>query len=327
MFDLSQGFYFKDQDDCLWTTAVDHPTELKLELYSRQGSLSRRLYGETLKDYSPRFQTGYEYKNNLVRSRFHDERFIEDFNRAHTLIKQKQLKKAVIYNTLEMEFERPFAPERLWRNSLEFKGPTFDFGQWSEGEGCFGLSPEILFGSQIGQKPWHYHAMALAGTSTDPDEIQTNERLSDEHSLVTQHYKEAFEQNSIEHQVSERELIPYGDFYHWRQNIAFQTQMGTGDLIDLLAPTPAIGVYPKKNLDKVWGQFSFNLHKEFDLYAGLFFLQTQAFTQAIVMIRSLFWAGRHLWIHAGCGVIAESNLEEELSESKMKINQVSQLLA
>jgi isochorismate synthase EntC len=95
-------------------------------------------------------------------------------------------------------------------------------------------------------------------------------------------------------------------------------------LADLLHPTPAVGGVPRDaSLERI------RAHEPFDRgwYAGpIGWLDAREDGDFAVAIRSALICGERAFLHAGCGIVAESDVQRELAESVLKLQPVLRIL-
>jgi menaquinone-specific isochorismate synthase len=252
--------------------------------------------------------------HSIVFQKFHSTRFEKDFATVKRLISESSLKKAVVFNTLEIEMKENLSigsfnfPNNFLRHNL--------FCHFSENRGVIGLSPEVLFEGTRENLLFH----ALAGTIKKASEI--DEKLENEHQLVVDDICNKLQGVSQNLEVQERKLLGFKDFFHLYTPIIGRVEAIDFDLVRILSPTAALGGYPQSSYFDYLQESIFEQNKNFDPYGGVFLFNSGDFFRATVMIRSISWCENKLYVHAGCGVVEESTLEQELNESKMKIQAV-----
>jgi menaquinone-specific isochorismate synthase len=227
---------------------------------------------------------------------------------------------------LTYALERPVMPYGFWHQ---------EEGQ-REGlkEGMLGCTPELLFrrdGKTI-------RTMAMAGTRRH-DEVGRLPLLEDpkerrEHQLVIDSIvSELTPFGRVEVGMTEVATLPQLSHLKTLINLdPAQERVSFDELIRALHPTPALGAFPRKAGWK-WLQ---TLEAQNDLprqrYGAPFgaIWKDQAGQDqglAVVAIRNVQWQDERILLCAGCGVIAESELDREWQEIEGKIRAVKGILA
>ncbi|MGB0452552.1 MAG: chorismate-binding protein [Bacteriovoracaceae bacterium] len=310
----NQGAIFAYDNELYFGTESDQYCDFRINAVTRDGkSINSKCYR---KGPLP-LNAHNSWQDRIKSSSFNDQRFIDDYNIAKDLIEAKQLNKAVIYNTYEIELDKPFNVFELSLLRKKIPHNTSLYGFWKEDQGLIGLSPELLFEKQENNS---FKTCALAGTSLDETELLGKANTNEEQQTVFNHFESIFQKKNWLYQVSPKSTLSFGKLKHIHQEIVFH-YYGKGDqLVSELAPTPAVGVFPSDKLKETWNNFNFN-HLETP-YAGTFHFESQSHDKAIVMIRALEWKKNIVSVHAGCGIVKDSILHEEIEESHNKIKTV-----
>ena len=306
----------------------DSPADFSIDCYNRRGKKKNSYnYLFTKLDLHKEEKTNFSSKKDIHSMFFDDERFKKDFNQAKISIERNEIKKVVIYNTLVLRLNKPFNAFSSLNKIQSANKSHFVYGQWTHNQGIIGLSPEILFKKSLPETN-KFTTVSLAGTTSkeQSSKMLNDSRFNTEQGLVTEHFKEIFSKKNLPFNISKTQLEPYHNLVHLKQNIDFKYEGDGESLISELAPTPAVGIYPVRFLDKYWDNFVFNHESDFDLYGGVFHYNQSGKSDAIVMIRNIQWVNNLIYINAGCGIIKQSNFDEELKESKSKIVSVLELL-
>lgn len=208
------------------------------------------------------------------------------------------------------------------------KNPAFLYGYWDEEHGILGVSPEVLFQSE---KKDYINTMACAGTR--PVDCEDEELLSDpkeleEHRIVVEGihaslaiYGEVF--------VGERKLLKLPQLKHLVTPIASRTKKALPfeEIVKALHPTPALGAFPRnegtrwlKNYQKILPRHHFGAP------AGFSFPNREQ-SACYVAIRNVEWDLQNMYLHAGCGIVAGSQLEREWAEVNLKLQAIKDTLS
>lgn len=121
-------------------------------------------------------------------------------------------------------------------------------------------------------------------------------------------------------------VMKMSNVQHLYTPIVGELTRDTGVLVlaDLLHPTPAVGGVPRDaSLERI------RAHEPFDRgwYAGpIGWLDAREDGDFAVAIRSALICGERAFLHAGCGIVAESDVQRELAESVLKLQPVLRIL-
>lgn len=247
--------------------------------------------------------------------------FEEAFDAAKSLIKNEQIEKAV-----PLLFEPGTIPHTWAGKELSILTTKLLrshhtnlhlYGFSQNGCGICGATPEVLFsvnGTEL-------KTAALAGTKDAllGRSALSNSKDSREHAIVVE---------DIDHQLKQfgtvqiAETIPYpiGPILHLRTEISLAAAhpLSFESAIHALHPTAALGIYPRNEAGQ---RYLVDLgvatdRKSFGAPFGIQFPDGSGV--CFVAIRCLEWSGKTARIGSGCGVIAESVLEDELQELSLK---------
>lgn len=190
------------------------------------------------------------------------------------------------------------------------------FGQWENGAGKLGATPELLFhreGTEL-------QAMACAGTGRGPW-IEKEAKICREHQLVIEGIQkslEIFGTSTIGNTCAKS----FGPLYHLVTPICAAVSEKTSfeTLIRALHPTPALGAYPKKEGEKALLAYDQLLPRGgFGAPAGAII---GSVCHVVVAIRALEWNQSSIRIPIGCGILEESDMDQELEETRLKLEAV-----
>lgn len=207
--------------------------------------------------------------------------------------------------------------------------PFYLYGIWDLNEGILGATPEFLFKMSTIQTKQVILTMALAGTRPRIKTLNSSALLSDpkerrEHQLVIDGIQSSLQSLGLVH-VGETDELELPTLFHLMTPLSLipydGVNISTDLLVELLHPTPALGVHPKTE-----GAQWLREHQERFRFGAPFgvCLPKQGF-QCLVAIRNIQWVVDQLYIGAGAGVIAESQLEKEWAEIQSKILAVKEM--
>lgn len=198
------------------------------------------------------------------------------------------------------------------------------YGAELETESVLGATPEWLFRIEAGGRV--LHTMALAGTRWPGQERNHVQEKKDarEHELVVNDIQQRL---SVFGEVTsgEREWFKAGSVEHLRTPIELKahSELDAAELLKILHPTPAVGVFPRTPEGQQW---LYNLpgHETRADYAAPWVVRNRhdGRVWALVALRQMRLRADHIFIPAGCGVIADSVDEVEWNEIQQKIQSV-----
>lgn len=243
--------------------------------------------------------------------------------------KQQRLKKGVAYTFLTAA--ETIAKERLLC-SLEHalqrwqQGGGHLYGFWQQEGGMLGLTPECLF--QYDAKHSHLSTMALAGTcAKDSQELFKDSKIRHEHQLVVEGICQSLEAIGIP-RIGEQQVMELPRLCHLltpievqvRQSISFEA------LVHLLHPTAAVGAFPKAEGEEWlhhWDQLM--PRGRYGAPVGLMDPGSQKQT-CLVAIRQIQWNHKEIRMGAGCGIVPQSQCDQEWKEIQLKIQAIKEHL-
>jgi isochorismate synthase EntC len=218
---------------------------------------------------------------------------------------------------------------KLLQSLLDAPANLYVYGFWQNGGGVLGATPEVLL-RQDGEA---LTTMALAGTCPKEDLGSRQSLLEDpkerhEHDLVAQDIVQALRKYG-QIRTEGPKLLELPTLFHLKTDISC-TLLNSGafdffEACKLLHPTPALGVSPRsygiawmKDLPEQ------STRKGFGAPWGLKWSQHEAL--CLVAIRNIQWDNRGSRIGAGCGIVAQSNLQQEWRELFQKRLSVKRVL-
>ena len=204
-----------------------------------------------------------------------------------------------------------------------------------DGQAFLGSSPETLV--QLSEQ--RVTTVALAGTrrrgdtSAEEDEalsaaLLDSEKDRHEQELVAEAIVEALGHHVHDlEQTADPEVVRHPDVQHLRTEIQGRLANNATifELVKQLHPTPAVGGLPRESA-LAW----LDNHEQLDRgwYAGpIGWLSPKGEGEFVVAIRSVLMTGHMASAFAGCGLVLNSNPEDEWEESQVKLQTVRQGLA
>jgi menaquinone-specific isochorismate synthase len=253
--------------------------------------------------------------------------FCNAFRDLKKLFASGQLQKAVPY--LFATAESNFSTNRLVSsliNLLKYgkQFPVFLYGYWNPARGLLGATPEFLFSIPANQP--RLLSMACAATAKGAEaEKLSNQKNSFEHQIVVQILaQKLFAWGAVT--IGTKQVVPFGQLSHLITPIEVHLEkpFNFNAMVTYLHPTPALGAFPEE-VGRRWLLNYQTIMPRFHFGAPVGF-QHQGAAQCYVAIRNLQWIGTKLLIGAGCGVVTESEVDEELKEILDKINSIKEIL-
>lgn len=211
-------------------------------------------------------------------------------------------------------------------HSVENLPPSFfSYGFRRDETGFIGATPELLFAAH-GR---HLETMALAGTTSidGAAAFEHDEKEIHEHEFVARYLISKLSKLG-QVRREPRQLLELGAIAHFLSpiHVDLDDEPDFDALIRLMHPTPALGPFPRTraSLAKLRG-YRDELEAPLGFGAPFGALVDGSF-HAVVAIRNVSWAGREVFLPSGCGVVAESNFENEWRELGLKRHAVRDLL-
>lgn len=257
----------------------------------------------------------------------HKQTFQSSFLHLQNMFTIGTLQKAVPY-TFSHSAEN-MCRSRLKKTLLQAllssqKFPCTIYGRWNATSGIMGVTPETLF-QHHALSPHRVHTMALAGTLATNKEL-VDLKLHHEHQIVVDAISEAL-RSFGEVRTQPMELLKLSRLTHLKTPIELllSRPFNFTETVKALHPTPALGAYPRA---AGW-QWLENYHTQIERshFGAPIGVLYKDLAQCIVAIRQVQWNEEGMRIGAGCGVVKESQCEEEWNEIELKISAIKELLA
>ena len=204
-----------------------------------------------------------------------------------------------------------------------------------------GLSVAVQSGSvRYGSDTQVLSTEAVAGTRTlesyEPGILLNDANAIREHSLVIEDLAERLRDlGAVEIGTTDECQVP--GLVHLKTPLrvrVHRTPISMREVVQLLHPTAALGVYPRNAAGQAWLQeadrrlprwrFGAPFGVSYRRDAGNF--DGNLDFSCLVAIRNVQWRGERICISAGCGVIESSELEWEWQECLSKIQSIKSLL-
>ena len=239
-------------------------------------------------------------------------------------ISRGEMTKVVSSREVEFTSETPYNVASILANLVDNNPNCFIFGYEKDGRTFVGASPEILVrhrGSEI-------LSYALAGTAPKDgpnawtkEQLLTNKKNLVEHNIVRNRIVNTMKQITPHVMVGETGIMELSHLYHLRTIITAKDS--TKSLVEwakLLHPTPALGGEPREKALALLQKYESH---ERGMYAAPFgFMKDMGDGIVVVAIRSALIMDNVLYAYAGCGVVADSDADEEYAETNNKMRTI-----
>ena len=239
-------------------------------------------------------------------------------------ISRGEMTKVVSSREVEFTSETPYNVASILANLVDNNPNCFIFGYEKDGRTFVGASPEILVrhrGSEI-------LSYALAGTAPKDgpnawtkEQLLTNTKNIVEHNIVRDRIVNTMKQITPDVTVGETGIMELSHLYHLRTIIIAKDS--TKSLVEwakLLHPTPALGGEPREKALALLQEYESH---ERGMYAAPFgFMKDMGDGIVVVAIRSALIMDNVLYAYAGCGVVADSDADEEYAETNNKMRTI-----
>jgi menaquinone-specific isochorismate synthase len=256
----------------------------------------------------------------------------ELFNPVKQEIVSGKVKKVVISREVTLKCDTTVSIESILKNLLAKNPNSFVFAYHKEGKTFLGATPELLVQKEKDQ----IMSYALAGTISrgdkEDDEIQKTALLNDpknrhEHQIVLDCIANVMNSYSDDVSVGETGILTLKNLHHLKTCIKAKNN-GNSSLLDWVSrlhPTPALGGYPVQDALALIERYE---KHERGLYAApIGMMNEQGDGLFVVGIRSALIDGNKVYAYAGCGIVEDSECEEEYWETNNKVKTIVESLS
>jgi len=191
--------------------------------------------------------------------------------------------------------------------------------------GLLGATPERLFSLLDGEM---LETMALAATAPVEREapFRENDKEIVEHEMVADYLCTLLQRHG-EVERGEREVLHLGSLVHFQSamKVRMARRPSVTELILEMHPTPALGVLPRspENLESLQAyRDALGVPRRFGAPFGVYH---EGNFHGVVGIRHICWRDHTVLLPSGCGIIAESQCEQEWRELALKRESVKRL--
>jgi menaquinone-specific isochorismate synthase len=234
----------------------------------------------------------------------------QGFRTAMRAIGTENLAKVVLARQAVVQLSPHHDPVRIVSRLTRDNPDCYVFGV----EGLIGASPELLVSLTDGR----VRTLALAGTATDPDELETV-KISEEHRHVAQSVSSVLSQHLREIDSTEQVIVNHGAMSHVGTRIEGPALPGTtvAEILADLHPTAAVAGTPTKA--------AMDLIREMEprsrgRYAGpVGWMNARGDGVFAIALRCGQIDGDHITLFAGGGLVEGSEENPELAETELKL--------
>lgn len=276
----------------------------------------------------------FDAADHVIESRPAPASWREDVEEAVAAIRAGALSKVVLARGVTVRTDVPAAPFDVVAHLRSGYPGGFTFG-WQEGDSVFvGASPELLVsrrGTEFACNPLAGSAQRGEGTQMDAD---IGEALLASHKDSVEHRLTVDDIVRRLHPISARLDVPDEPSLVKLHTVQHLSTWLSGDLAvektvlelaTLLHPTPAVGGMPRDEalafIDKVEaidrGWYS----------GGIGWTGNDGDGEIAVALRCGLLKGNTAYLYGGAGIVAESDPEAELQETRLKFRPVLDILA
>jgi len=253
-------------------------------------------------------------------------------NEAIKDIKENKLQKIVLARKVDYKMSGSIDWSGIFEKLNSDYSDCFNFLIKSESDYFFGSSPELLgkFEKDL------FRTEALAGSiNRGSDEyedsnlallLSASKKNKKEHDIVIEHLRDNLQNHLFNIEIDNTPLIKrLKNIQHLQTKISgrLKDNLKYFQVIKSIFPTPAIcGIPTRQSLDELKTLEGFDR----GMYSGIvgaFNLFGEA--EFYVAIRSALISENRLTVFAGCGIVEESNPEEEFNETELKLQPIISL--
>ncbi|MGP5700553.1 isochorismate synthase [Glutamicibacter arilaitensis] len=242
-------------------------------------------------------------------------------------IKTGGVEKVVLARSLEVFADEDWKPEAVWQQLYQQNpaGHSFTISLPQDETSIVGNSPELIAGVRRGQLTSHPLAGSAPRLANRTEDQMAAAVLAGsaknlaEHAFVVQHISQALRSVAKDLIVpSLPDLLPTGQMWHLGTLIRASLYKGLGSLDAALAihPTPAICGSPTAVAQALISELE---PEDRGFYGGLVgWMNQDGEGEWALLLRSAMLTGNRAKLHAGAGIVADSDPFDEHSETAAK---------
>jgi menaquinone-specific isochorismate synthase len=269
---------------------------------------------------------------NLIEESDDENKWNDKVSQIINEIKSKKVEKVVLAKRIKYDVKSEIDWQLIF-NELNKNYPNCTNYLLKSGKSIFfGSTPELL--AKFSGEDFYTEALAGSisrGKDQDQDKEFENKLLQSkknnfEHNAVTQHIKSSVQKFIKEIEISGKPVVKkFSNIQHLQTIIKgkLEAESNIFDIILSLFPTPAVCGISKDKALKFIDEF-----EEFDrgLFAGLIgWFNCEVYGEFYVTIRCGLVNQNNLYAYAGCGIVEDSDPQEEYEETKLKLKPILSL--
>lgn len=272
--------------------------------------------------------------SELVDNRLQLENWEQSFNKAKNLIETNEVEKFVLSRTRSLGHKEKTINDLLFWSPIQ--DGLFRYEQYfilympTKDKIHFSMTPETL----IIREGQTFRIDALAGTRKVSDspqenkhiqkELMNNKKERREHAIVEEFVSDVLNLHNLTWKRSKDVSIKKLRFVQhlYSQFTVKARKEELPNLIKQLHPTPAVGTRPYF----YWKEIKSIEKRDRGLYAGLIGWHSKDTDNIAVNLRCIDIEEDKMHIHAGCGIIAQSEMRHEFIETERKMFNYTQFL-
>ena len=215
-------------------------------------------------------------------------------------------------------------------NLIEGNHFGYTYGQWDNGIGCLGHTPELII--EWRKSNAEFKTVALAGTQSlqhSNEVILQDAKILKEHQIVVDDLVEVIKMTLPDKKVivSDIQILELKYLKHLMSTFQIN-DLNENEVLLLLKqmhPSAALGMYPR-SASLYQGIQSFMLQKRRAGFAAPFGFLTKENILVVAAIRGFNFTMEKVEIFSGCGVTKQSILSDEITELENKRNSVKRMM-
>jgi len=270
--------------------------------------------------------------NNIQQGESSEVHYLQAVEQALACIENGELEKVVLARWMDIHHDKPFSASRVLHNLRENYPSCFIFAASMSGSSFLGATPERLLalrGRELLSGP-------LAGSvrrgSTPDEDLELQKMLLEsskerhEHDIVIRAIRQALEPHCNSLTVpSEPCILQLPGIQHLYSEISGtvhkEKEISILEILADLHPTPAVGGMPRQQA-LAWLAENENLERGW--FSGpVGWVNDRGEGDFAIALRVALLRGNSAHLHAGAGIVSGSVPEEELRETKLKMQTAS----
>lgn len=309
---------------CLTVQASDID-KAKFKLQTLKAKFDKQL----LKDKT--YQLKNAYQGQLNSRLLAESQWLKAAQKTIAMLKKSQTCQKVVLARCEELTAKRFEMTQLLYNLLTLQPNTYRFLLETKTHCFIGATPERL----LKATPTYLQTASVAGTtlrSLDPKENQrlmqallADAKNTEEHQIVVNWIKQQLAQFVEQVQVSEREVLQNKNLQHLFLTLRGQRNASANflDAVQKLHPTPALGGMPQTFALEWIRQVEPASRAMYGAPLGWLSLTEDAGEFSVAIRSAIFDLQQaKARLYAGCGILAASDAQAELAETKAKFKPI-----